>query len=228
MRNGLIGLVSAMVLASTMAIVGCGSGGGTGTTGGSSSSGGTTATGGSSSSGGTTATGGSSSGGGTGTAGASGAGSVTNLSGSRALSDLTKEEATQLCNDTNAYFGKAIPKATWCKWKGLAFAVSSSAPTDTMLQANCAGQETACLQGTPETPSCSDIPSTCTATVTQYSACVTAQAESYTKVVGGLASCAKVTRPDLQGVWDFMSGDLPANCLTLTNICPSLDAPIPQ
>ena len=51
MRNGLIGLVAAMVLAWTMATVGCNNGSGDGGTGGS-SSGGSEATGGSSSSGG--------------------------------------------------------------------------------------------------------------------------------------------------------------------------------
>jgi hypothetical protein len=39
-------------------------------------------------------------------------------------------EATQLCNDAYAYFGHAISRATSCKWKGLAYAISSSAPTD--------------------------------------------------------------------------------------------------
>jgi hypothetical protein len=92
MRNGLIGLASAMVLASTMATAGCGrtgitarssSSGGAVGTGGSSGTGGTVGTGGSSGSGGTVATGGSSGSGGTvGTGGSSGSGGTVATGGS--------------------------------------------------------------------------------------------------------------------------------------------------
>jgi hypothetical protein len=203
MRNGLIGLVSALVLASTMAPAAC------------------------TSSGGAVGTGGSSSSGGTGGGGTSGGSSVTNLSGTEALGVLTPAEATQLCSDAYAYFGHAISRAILCKWKGLAYSISSSAPTDSALQANCTGQETACLEANPDSPSCSDIPSTCTATVAEYSSCITDQAAAFTPTVSGLANCATVTRDDLAAVWNFRTGDPPTSCTSLSNKCPDLDFPSP-
>src|ERR1035437_10279859 len=140
MRNGLIGLASAVVLASTMATAGCGSstgGGGTGGTGGSSSSGGVVGTGGSSSSGGQAG------------GGASGGASVTHLSGTKALNALTAAEATKLCDDTYAYFGSAIPQSTACKWKALSYATSSSPPTQDKLRSNCTSKETGCQAADP-------------------------------------------------------------------------------
>jgi hypothetical protein len=153
--------------------------------------------------------------------------SVTNLSGTKALNGLTTAEATQLCSDTYAYFGQAISRPTLCKWKGLAYAISSSAPTDSMLQQNCSSRETPCLQATPDSPSCSDLPSTCTATVAQYSACITDQTAVFTPTVSGLADCATVKTTDLAAVWAFRTGDLPASCVSLTDKCPDLDIPTP-
>ena len=221
MRNGLIGLVSTMVLASTMATAGCSSSGGTGGTGGSSSS-----KGGSSSTGG--AGGGSSSTGGTVAGGASAVGSVTNLSGTKVLGELTTAEAAQLCSDAYAYFGRAISRATTCKWKGLVFGISSSAPTDATLEANCASQETSCLQANPASPSCSDLPSPCTATVAEYSTCIADQAAAFSQTVSGLASCATVTRADLAAVWDFSGAAPPASCTPLDITCAGLDLPSPR
>jgi hypothetical protein len=43
----------------------------------------------------------------------------------------------------------------------------------------------------------------------------------------GLASCATVTNNDLAPVWAFMTGDLPASCTSLINLCPTLDLPTP-
>src|SRR4051812_20079132 len=105
MTKGPFRLANAVVLAGTMAMAACSSGGGAaGGTGGSPSSGGT--------------------------GGAGGAGSsVTTLGGTKAVNALTAAEATQLCNDTYAYFGSAIAKATTCKFRGLAYGASSSAPS---------------------------------------------------------------------------------------------------
>jgi hypothetical protein len=114
--------------------------------------------GGSSSSGGAPGTGGSTASGGAG--GAGGEPSVTTLPGGKPLGTLAPTEATQLCNDVYAYFGQAISQTTLCKWTGLSFAVSSSAPNDTRLRENCTRQESSCLQAGPATPSCSPLPST--------------------------------------------------------------------
>jgi len=249
MRNGFIELVSATVLVSTVAVAGCTSESATVGAGGSSSVGGMVGTGGSSgiggssgvggssnavgtvgvggSTAGTVVTGGSSAGGGTAAGGASGAGVVTNLSGTKALNALTVTEVTQLCNDSYAYFGTAISRATMCKWKGLAYAISSSAPTDAMLQESCTTQQSTCMQATPDSPSCSDIPTTCTATVAEYSSCIADQATAFSQSVSGLTSCPILTRPDLAAVWDLRTGDPPASCMSLAVKCPDLSPPSP-
>jgi hypothetical protein len=216
MRNGFIGLASAMALALTMATVGCSS---------SSNSGGS---GGSSNSGGTTGTGGSSNTGGTGVGGTSGGNSVTSLSGSKAINTLTTTEATQLCNDVYAYFGRAISRPTMCKSDGLTRALSTSPTTDVQLQDNCKAQESSCLKANPANPGCSDIPSTCTATVAQYSDCMVDQAASLNEAVPKLATCTTVTLGDKPQLWAYITRDLPATCISLTDMCPSLNFPSPQ
>ena len=241
MRNGLIGLVGLIVLASTLTIAGCSSssgekaggsggsssGGQTVGTGGSSSGGQTVGTGGNSSKGGTVGTGGSSSNGGTMAGGAGGGGSVTSVSGGKTLGSLTPSEATQLCQDTSAYFGKNISPATLCKEAGLGFSVSSSAPTDAQLEQNCSGREAECLQGGPAIANCTAISANCTATVDQYSACITDRVAAFNQQVNALPSCATVTLPDLAAVWDFMTGALPASCTPVTDKCQTLDIPSP-
>ena len=125
MRYGLTGFLGTMLLASAMASTGCSdtaddgtaAGGGSGGAGGGGGSGGT----------------------------AGGGNDVTTLSSSATLMTLTPADATKLCDDTYAYFRTAIPTASACKWKGLSFATSSSAPTQEQLRANCTEKETGCM-----------------------------------------------------------------------------------
>jgi hypothetical protein len=216
MRNGLIGLVVPMVLACATVIAGCsnndGGGGGTG----------------GSSSGGSGGTGGVLGSGGSGGGGSSGS-SVTTLSGTQALNALTADEAAKLCDDTYAYFASAIPQATGCKWKGLSYATSSSAPTDEKLQSNCTTKETSCLGATPTevwpNPGCNDLPSTCTATVAEYSACIADEVASFITTVDGFVSCADFTTDGTTVIWDFMGAEPPASCSSLATKCPDLSYP---
>src|SRR5688572_10007570 len=109
MRYRLIGLFGALALVSAMASADCGGG----------DDGGTPA-------------------GGGGTAGAGGGGdSFTTVASSAQLSALASADAMKLCDDTYAYFRIAISTEAACKWKGLSFATSSSAPTEEQLRANC-------------------------------------------------------------------------------------------
>jgi len=221
MRIGLIGLVSA-VLAS-MTATGCSSSGGTGGTGGSTGTGGTTGTGG--------ATGTAGSGGGGGKAGSPGTGGaggspVTTLDGATAVNALTTAQATQLCNDTYAYFGAAIPQATTCKWKALTYAASSSAPDNTTLQTKCTQQLTACTQGGDPwatNDGCNDIPSTCTATVSEYAACITDEVSAFIQTVTGFPMCSSLMMSNTSGIMDAEAGGTtPASCASLANKCPDL------
>jgi hypothetical protein len=209
MRNGFVGLVSALVLGSMTAIA-CSSGRGTGGTAGSTGSGGT---------------GGSSSG------GTGGGGSpITTLGGTRAINSLTAAEAEQLCNDSYAYFGTSIPKATTCKWKGLAFGASSSAPTDAQLQSNCTSKESSCQQlADPwaDNPGCNELPATCTATVEAYSACIRDEVTAFLQLVNGFPMCAMLARSNASDILTAIAGDPPASCGALMNTCPDLYPPGP-
>jgi hypothetical protein len=214
MRKGFVGLISGMLLAS-VASVGCSSGSGNGGTGGTSSGG----------------TGGTGGGAGT-SAGGSGGGSsapVTSLSGTTAVNALSPSEATQLCNDTYTYFGTSIAKATTCKWRGLAYAASSSAPSDAQAKQNCTSTETSCNMTDPwaSNPGCNDIPSTCTATVAEYSSCIRDEVSAFTQTVNGLVTCSALTRADTAALFDIMAAPLPASCMALMNKCADLYPPSP-
>ena len=193
--------------------------------GGTTGAGGKDGTGGSTSKGGSMGTGGSSSSGGAGSGGAGGGTSITTVSSSKPIGSLTPSEATQLCNDTYAYFGKAISQANYCKWAGLSYGVSSSAPSDSQLEQNCKSQETPCLKGSPGAASCDY--KNCSVTVSQYSTCMIDEAAAFNSAVGALPGCATVTLPDLSGVWAYMTADPPASCAAITNNCQTVDLPTP-
>lgn len=215
MRNGFVGLVGALVLG-TMAAAACSSGGGTGGTGGSGANGGTGGSGGTS-------------GGGTGGGGGS-ASPVTTLSGTKAVNALTPAEATQLCDDSYAYFGTSIPKATTCKWKGLAFGASSSAPTDAQLQSNCSSKESSCQQLSDpwaDNPGCNELPASCTATVNDYSACIRDEVTAFMQLVNGFPMCAMLMRSNASDILTAIAGAPPASCAALMNTCPDLYPPGP-
>ena len=223
MRSGRVGFVGTMALVSALVTVGC-----------TSSTSPSSGTGGSSSSGGAVGSGGSSGSGGQAGGGATGGGSVTTLSDTKALNALTAADATQLCKDVYAYFGKTIPMATACKYKGLSYATSSSAPTDTQFRQICTEHETSCTQansgvGSADNPGCNDIPSTCTATVAQYSACISDEVTAFNTAVDGLPSCAASTSATISAVWEVMTPTTPASCDALTATkCPDLTLPTPN
>jgi hypothetical protein len=213
--NGLVRAVGAILLVCAVSISACGNSGVKGT-------GGATGTG------GTAATGGNSGSVGTGTGGSSPGGPVTTLSGSKSLGSLTSTEAATLCSDTYSYYQQNISQATLCKETGLAYGISSSAPTDAQLRQNCTSQQTTCLTDGPALPSCSNIPVACAATVAQYAACIADQVAAFNSGVAALATCATVTLADLQTVWTFVAADPPASCALLTNTCAGFDVPTPH
>jgi hypothetical protein len=164
---------------------------------------------------------------------AGGGGSVTPLSDTKALNALTAADATQLCKDVYAYFGKTIPMATACKYKGLSYATSSSAPTDTQFRQICTEHEASCTKansgvGSADNPGCSDIPSTCTATVAQYSACISDEVAAFNQALAGLPTCAASTSAGISAVWEVMAPTAPASCDSLSNKCPDLTPPTPN
>jgi hypothetical protein len=230
MRNGLVRIGSALVFASTMAaVLGCGggsSGGGSGGAGGGSGSGG----GGSGGANGRGGSGGADAGSSS-CASDGGAGSVTSICASKAVNTLTAAEATQLCSDTRAYFARSITMATSCKFAALVTAASSSSPTEAGLRAACSNALNTCNQpdsgaGPGASTSCNDIPSTCTATVADYSACIRDKTTAFNQGVGALPGCATLTYADLTAVSMIQSDDNASpSCMALQTTCPDFFPP---
>jgi hypothetical protein len=204
MRYELTGLLGAIVLAAAMTTAGCSD----------SSDDGVTQAGG---------------GGSAGTGGGGGGDSFTTLSGTATLSTLTAADATRLCDDTYAYFRTAISTENACKWRGLSFATSSSAPTQEQLRANCAEKETQCLAD-PATAfassaGCSPFPSNCGATVAEYSSCVKDMVAGFNPTVTAIAGCDVLTSQDTDAVWAALGAAAPASCSF--SACPGLFPPNP-
>jgi len=153
----------------------------------------------------------------------------TTLSGTTTLSALTAAQATQLCTDTFAHFDTTITDATMCKWKGLSFATSSSAPSEEQYRANCVEKETTCL-GDPvaarsSNRTCSPFPGNCAATVAEYSACVNDQIAFFNQTVAGIAACTEFSSTSSDAVWAALGATPPASC-TFSN-CSGLFPPNP-
>ena len=223
MRNGLFGLLSAMALASTMAAVGCGDDSGDDDDGAAEGTGASPGTGGAAGTGASPGTGAVGTGGGA-------ANPVTTLPTTTALNALTAAEVTQLCDDTWAYFASAISPETFCKYRGLSYATSSSAPTEEQLRTNCSSTETSCVSD-PATawtgnPGCSSPPSDCLATVAQYATCIMDTAAGFTQTVSGMSTCAALTSEGTSAVWDFKGADRLPSCLFAN--CASLWPPDPK
>jgi hypothetical protein len=199
-----------------------GTSGGNNGTGGSSGSGsgGASGSGGSSGSGGASGSGGSS--------GASGS-SVTTLGSAKTLGALSTTEATQLCNDTYSYFNKTITQATACRWTGLSWAGSSSAPNQDTLRQFCTDHETSCLKADGGTSfansGCDPLPSSCTATVADYSTCVTDHAADFNTTVTGLPTCTTLQSSDTTKLSGIQAADLPKSCTAITDKCPEITLP---
>ena len=223
MRHRRIGLLSALALAAMIATAGCSSSEETGSTGGTSGTTGGT----SGSTGGTSGTTGGTS---SATGGTSSADPVTTLAGTTVLSTLTAEQATQLCDETWAYFATAVTTETICRYQGLSFATSSSAPTEEKLRSNCTSKESPCLADPSSAwatnPGCSEIPTDCGATVAQYSSCIQDTAAGLNQAVSAMPSCAEFTSAATSAVWDLKGADKLPSCELPS--CDSLWPPDPK
>jgi hypothetical protein len=144
---------------------------------------------------------------------------VTTLDGTKVLNALSDAEVTQLCDDIWAYFETTIGTEIFCKYKGLSYATSSSAPSDEALRANCTGTETTCL-GDPATawsgnPGCSDPPDDCAATVADYSTCIRDVAADFIQQVSAMPTCDMFTSGEggTSLVWDFKGAERLPSCI---------------
>ena len=248
MRNRLAGRV-ALMLVLALPTAGCSSGGGGASAGGAgASAGGAGASAGSAgantgsaganagSAGANAGSGGSSAGSGGSSAGGGcsmggGTTKVTALDGTKNLTDLTPTEATQLCNETNAYFGCLIGSADRCKWVGLRAAASTSPQSDAQMQSNCSHYQDSCstdgAMGASADCLSSISSSSCIGTVAQYSACIMDETAAFNVTVQGFPACTATKVSDISPINNAEGVTPPASCASLINSCPSLDPPAP-
>jgi hypothetical protein len=148
MRKG-VGTISVVAVAM---LVGCGSGSGSGGSGGSSGGG---------------------KGGGSGNSSGT---FTTSVPGSTPLTGLSGGQQTTLCNDLQSYAETTLAPEV-CAAEGLLFAELSGGTTDAAVRAACTTGYQSCVAsdaGVTFTCSLSTVPSTCTATVGDLTACANA------------------------------------------------------
>jgi hypothetical protein len=191
-------------LFAVVALVGCGSSGGSATGGG-----------GATGKAGSTGMAGSGSAGHTGSGGTTGAGGAftTSVSSGTKLTGLTSAQATQLCSDLGSYFDHTyIPAicngAAFSSLNGLEAAKVDLAEnpnaTDAQLRADCTAADadagasaSTCLgfflDGGTQTCNVSSIPSTCQATVGDFTKCTNDRTAATAQYYAAFPSCATIT-----------------------------------
>jgi hypothetical protein len=227
-------------LFAVVALVGCGSSSLTGADGG--------GTGGSASTGkaGSTGTAGDNNAGHSGGGGTTGAGGAftTSVPSGTKLTGLTSSQQTQLCNDIENFidhsFGPALCNAAAASSvNGLEAAyfdlLENTTATDAQLRADCtaadadagAGARTCAsefLDGGVQTCNVSSIPSTCQATVGDYTKCLNDTSTSSVQYYAGFPSCSTLTAASVSAFFAADGGITegapePASCTMFDSTC---------
>lgn len=164
-----------------------------------------------------------------------GTGSVTTLSGTKALNGLSASESTQLCADSQAYVGRAISRPDACKSVAVLLTLIGSPASDAEAQMQCASAYNQCLASpstaTGQPDSCDPIPANCTATVAQYSACVTDDITATNQAFGAFPKCSALTLTSLAATNPGNLSTTPpasAACMTFATACPDFKPPVPN
>jgi hypothetical protein len=144
----------------------------------------------------------------------------TSVPGNKRISDLTPAERHQLCTDIGQWAMSGSFLTDGCNATAW-FATDLSASTDPSLtdadlRTTCQGLYDSCVAG-GVTTNCSQLPTTCTATVSEYATC----ASDSVAALGGLPPCSAVTRASLPAtVARLTSPPASAACTSLQNKCP--------
>lgn len=150
-----------------------------------------------------------------------GGGSIpTDVPGDKRISDLTPAERDQLCMDVTqwAMSGPFLPNGCNATAWLLTSLVASTdtAATDAELRASCETGYADCVAG-GVTSMCDDVPTTCTATVSEYTTC----AADGVDALGALPACSQLTRASVNNAITILAGSSssPA-CMAVSTKCP--------
>jgi hypothetical protein len=114
-----------------------------------------------------------------------------------------------------------------CKMAAVMDAVFASPTSDAAAQAACTPVYNQCMAATAgsTTQTCDPIPATCTATVAQFSACVTDTLVALNQVLGAIPSCSAITLAELSASSTGGTTTPPQSCQPLETACPGYLVP---
>ena len=165
-------------------------------------------------------------GGGTDSGGGGGGGNFSSsVDGNKQLGQLSSTEKTTLCNETKTYVYSYIPESQFqnfmCTFQGLLVAAFGNPSTDSELQTNCASARDQCMSDPPDMSASCDIPSGCTATVSEMETCIAAYGPALKDADDELPACEQATLEDANN--SGSSVELPpAACDTVEQKCPEM------
>lgn len=145
----------------------------------------------------------------------------TSVPGNKPISTLTPAERGQLCTDIGQWAMSGAFLTDGCNataWLATSLAASGDTTmTDADLQTTCQMLYSACVAG-GVTTNCNQVPATCTATVSEYTRCLSDSVDA----LGGLPPCSAVTRASLPTVVaGLTSQPTSAACTALQRMCPT-------
>jgi hypothetical protein len=147
----------------------------------------------------------------------------TSVPGNKRISDLTPGERGQYCADVAAWAMSGPFLTDGCNvdaWLGayLQSTVDSTA-TDADLRTICSGLYAECVANGVSSTCDTSMPSTCTATVSEYDACLVESID----ILGTVPACSAVTRASLAPTINSLNTHpVSATCTRVQAECPSM------
>ncbi|HEY4156577.1 MAG TPA: hypothetical protein VGM29_00710 [Polyangiaceae bacterium] len=155
---------------------------------------------------------------------------TTGIPSSTPLASLSPAQATELCQETGQYLTNSGGVPIICKLLAVETTLLSGLGgqmSDMQLQQQCTMQEMQCSTSPPQMSDCSNKqaePSTCTATIADYQACLNQVPGVLSALSASLPACSALTAASstqlLTGLGTLMQ---PAACTTLDAKCPGAD-----
>jgi hypothetical protein len=163
----------------------------------------------------------------------------TSVPGNKSIASLTPSEQGQLCHDLDQWSQTSLAPSTCQTSAVLAAALGAvfdSSLSDAQIQMSCTQAYNECLASNQSadagaTSSCQMGVSdpTCTATVSEITACLNDQSAVFAQEANALPSCGSLTRANLStaagGDSDAGAPDEPASCKTVDMKCPNFSMP---
>ena len=155
-----------------------------------------------------------------GSGGDSGGTIPTTVPGNKRIADLTPAERDKLCADVTAWAMSGPFLTDGCNataWLTTSLLASlDTTATEDSLRMTCETSYAQCVANGVMS-NCSQVPSTCTATVSEYNMCLSDSVDA----LGGLPPCSSATRASLASALAMLTSQPPsAACMSVEAKCP--------